>query len=172
MVDISRLSETRKADRAQIAQLVSDLCSEYRIDHSWTREGFDEAYPKAHVIVVMAPRGVRVRIELEGDSCQPNVHVLPWHMASDVDTCFADAFGEINRHHFRKLTDVAYGTDGLLMHLRQKFELIKSGAAYSDVREQAHIAENGTAAERMAKWEEYRREWAEQKAKEKIDAVA
>ncbi|MDW9531928.1 hypothetical protein RWE87_13560 [Sinorhizobium meliloti] len=171
-MDIARLSETRKADRAKIAELISALCSEYQIDNSWTREGFDEAYPKAHVVVVMAPRGLRVRIELDGESCQPNVHVLPWHMATDVDTCLADAFGDINKYHFRKLTAVAYGTDGLLRHLRQKFELIASGAAFSTEREQAHIAENGTAAERMARWEEYRREWAEQKAKEKIDAAA
>ncbi|MDW9491723.1 hypothetical protein [Sinorhizobium meliloti] len=168
-MDIAKLSETRKADRAKIAELVSALCSEFRIDHSWTREGFDEAYPKAHVITIMAPRGLCVRIELDGESCQPNVHVLPWHVSHAVDTCLADAFGDINKYHFRKLTDVAYGTDGLLRHLRQKFELIKSGAAFSEEREQAHITESGTAAERMARWEEYRQAWqAEQARKEEV----
>jgi len=172
MPDITKLSETRKADRTKIAQLVSDVCSEFKIDHKWTREGFDEAYPKAHVIEIMAPRGVRCRIELDGDSCQPNVHVLPWNVAIDSDARFSARFGSVNQAHHQKMTAVAYNTDGLLAHLRSCFRLINSGAAFDEEREKEAIAKYGSAAERMAKWKEYLAEWLEQQAKAKEEAHA
>lgn len=162
MMDVRTLSETRKKDRVEIAALVCATLSELKIDHSWTREGFDAAYPKAHVITVLAPKGLRVRIEIDGDSCQPNVHVLPWHFDAKSDTCFSDAFGNINQFHFRKATLVAEGTDGLLAHLREQLTMAIDGTAFSPEREAAAIAKDGTWQERHARWEEYRKEWQEQ----------
>lgn len=163
-MDIDHLSEVRKPDRAKIAQLVADLCDEFRFDYKWTREGFDECYPKAQVIQIHAPRGLLVGIELDGDSCQHNVHVLPWHMSSDVDTCLSDRFGSINNYHFRKATQVSYGTAALLQGLRERFMMIKDGSAFDGEREKASIIKHGTAAERNAAWAEARKEWAKEKA--------
>lgn len=160
-MDIAKLSETRKKDRAQIAALVCDLLNELKIDHKWTREGFDEVYPKAHVISIQAPQGLRLSIELDADSCQPNVHVLPWHFSLKSNTCFADRFGDINPYHFRKATLVAHGTEGLLDHLRSKLTLALDGLAFSPEREAADIAKNGTWQEQEARWEQYRKEWKE-----------
>ena len=165
-MDVRTLSETRKKDRAEIAALVCATLCEMKIDHVWTREGFDPSYPKAHVIKVRAPKGLRVRIEIDGESCQPNVHVLPWNFDSKSDTCFSDAFGNINQCHFRKATLVAEGTDGLLAHLRAQLTKAIDGTAFSSEREAASIAKDGTWQERHARWEEYRKEFqAEQTRK-------
>lgn len=166
-MEIDKLTETRKADRAQIARLVSDLLVEMKIDHVWVREGFDEAYPKAHVITVQAPQGLRVRIELDGDSCQPNVHVLPWHFDLKSDTCLDDRFGNINPHHFRKATLVADGTQGLLDHLRRQLTMAVDGTAFNEERKARSIAKNGTWQERDARWEQYR---AEERSKRGVAA--
>lgn len=166
-MEIDKLSETRKADRAKIALLVSDLLTELKVDHKWTREGFDEAYPKAHVISIMAPEGLCVRVELDGDSCQPNVHVLPWHFDLKSDTCFDNRFGDINPHHFQKATLVAYGTQGLLDHLRRQLTMALDGTAFNEERKAASIAKHGTWQERDARWEQWR---AEERAKKGVAA--
>lgn len=158
------LSETRKGDRAKIAKLVSSLLSEMKVDHDWIREGFDECYKKAHVIRIQGPKGLRLRVELDGDSCQPNVHVLAWNFDTNSDTCFADKFGAINQCHYRKATLVAYGTDGLLHHLREHLTWALDGSAFSPEREAAGIAKDGPWQERAARWEAYRREWRAQNA--------
>lgn len=165
MMDVRTLSETRKKDRAEIAALVCATLSELKIDHSWTREGFDECYKKAHVIKIDAPRGLRLRIEIDGESCQPDVHVLPWHFDSKSDTCFSDAFGNINQCHFRKATLVAEGTDGLLAHLREQLAMALDGTAFSPEREAASIVKDGTWQEREARWEEYRKEFQAEQAR-------
>lgn len=164
LTEVLNLSETRKPDRQIIAQLVSEVCTEFQIDHSWTREGFDEMHPRAHVIQIMAPQGLRVRIEIDGESCQHNVHVLCWHIDLNSDTRLADSFGSINTHHFQKCTEVAYGTFGLIEHLRQKFQLIRDGKAFSAEREADAIAKHGTAAERHARFVAWRNEVLEEKA--------
>lgn len=164
-MDVRTLSETRKKDRQTIAELVCALLTELKVEHSWTREGFDECYKKAQVIKIDGPRGLRLQIELDGESCQPNVHVLPWHFSSKSNTCFANKFGAINQHHYRKATLVAYGTDGLLHHLREQLTMALDGTGFSDEREAADIAKNGTWQEQEARWAEYRKEWkAEQDA--------
>lgn len=158
-MDVRTLSETRKKDRAEIAALVCATLSELKIDHTWTREGFDECYKKAHVIKIEAPQGLRLQIEIDGDSCQPNVHVLPWNFSLKSDTCFADAFGAINQCHYRKATLVAYGTDGLLAHLREKLTQALDGSAFSPERTAEAVAKDGTWQEREARWEKYREEF-------------
>ncbi|MEQ8308062.1 MAG: hypothetical protein RIA09_16010 [Hoeflea sp.] len=161
---ILELSETRKADRQKIAQLVSDVCAEHQIDHSWTREGFVEGYPKAHVIRIDAGEGLKVSVEIDGDSVQPNTWVLAWHIDVNSDTRLANSFGDINPFHFQKCTEVAWNTFGLLDHLRSKFALIAAGKAFDEDRKAAAIKENGTAAERSARFAEWRKEMLEEKS--------
>jgi hypothetical protein len=163
---ILELSETRKPDRQKIAQLVSELCSEYKIDHSWTREGFVEGYPKAHVIQIDAGEGLKVSVEIDGDSVQPNTWVLAWHIGFNSDARLADSFGDINKFHFQKCTEVARSTFGLIDHLRSKFELIADGKAFDEKRKAEAIKENGTAAERSARFAK----WWKEELKEIVNA--
>jgi hypothetical protein len=160
---VLELSETRKADRQKIAQMVSDICSEYKIDHSWTREGFVEGYPKAHVIQIDAGEGLKVSVEIDGDSVQPNTWVLAWHIGFNSDARLADSFGDINKFHFQKCTEVARSTFGLIDHLRSKFELIAEGKAFDEERKAASIKELGTATERAARFAEWRKMMLEEK---------
>ncbi|MCY0148327.1 hypothetical protein OEG84_11545 [Hoeflea sp. G2-23] len=166
---MTALTETRKADRLKIATQVCNLLDRLKIDHAWTREGFVEGYPKAHRISVNAPRGLDLGIKIDGESCQPNVYVLCWHISSKVDTCLADRFGDINPHHFSKLTAVAYGLDGLLSHLEQKLLMALDGSAFDDERETAAIAKNGTAADRNARFAQW---CAEETAKREAARVS
>ncbi len=150
------LTERRKADRAKMAEQVRALAAVYGIDATVAPYPYPESYPQRLDVTIRTDRGLCLTVDFDGESTQPDVHVLAWHMATDVDTCLSDAFGNINPHHFRKLTCSAVGLDNLLTLLARQFELIQSGAAYSPEREAASIAKAGeTAAERNARMKAY-----------------
>jgi len=153
------LTERRKADRAQMAQAVVALATELGATARLKPEG-ESLSPHEVNVHIRAARGLCVTASFDGQSPQPDVHVVSWHMARDVDTCLADTFtraGEPNRYHFRKATAVAYGFDNLLHVLRTGLELAASGEAFSAEREAAAIAKAGeTAAERNARYAAWR----------------
>lgn len=153
------LTEKRKADREKMAAAIIALATECgataAIDPDWPGE-------RAIMIRIQAARGLRLYIDFDGDSSQPDVYVLSWHMSTDVDTCFADAFSRggrvpLNSIHWRKATDVAYGFDALLTALRASLLQAQSGEAFSPEREAAAIAKAGeTAAQRNARYDAWR----------------
>lgn len=150
------LIETRKADRAVMAEQVRALCEALGIPARVEVARFGDIEPRLITTLIEAPRGLRLNIDFDGDTSQPGVHVLSWHMDTDCDTCLSDAFGRINPHHFRKSTDVAYGMSDLLEVLRRRLAQVNDGSAFSETREAASIAKHGTAADRAARFAEWR----------------
>lgn len=147
---LNHLSELRKADRAAMVAHVVRV-----VEECGATAIVEEMRPRETWINIAAARGLRLTLDFDGESWQPNVHVLSWHFSTDCDTCFADAFGSLNRHHFRKATDTAEGMDELLSILRKRLEQAADGSAFSAEREAAAIAESGTAAERRARFDEW-----------------
>jgi len=148
------LTERKKADRAQMATAVAMLAASLGANVEIEPEGSNSIAPRRVVVRMRAARGLCLTVDFDGDSTQPDTHILSWHMATDVDTCLASAFcrvGDVSAYHFRKATSVAEGFDDLCDVLRRGLEIAASGEAFSDEREAAAIAERGeTAAQRDA----------------------
>lgn len=145
------LSERRKADREKMAKGLVAVATA-----AGANAEIEEMGPGELWVQIRAPRGLGLTITLDGQSPQPDVHVLSWFMASNVDTRFSDAFTRggrvsLNTVHFSKATDIAHGYEDLCLSLRDGLELACSGMAFDDEREAHAIAVNGgTAAERVA----------------------
>lgn len=154
------LTERKKADRAQMATAVAMLAATHGATVEIEPEGVNSIHPRAVVVNIRAPRGLLVSIDFDGQSCQPDVHVVSWHMATDVDTCLADAFvpcGGVNSYHHRKATDVAEGFEALCATLDKRLAMAADGSAFDDARMAAAIARAGeTAAERCARYDAWR----------------
>jgi len=151
------LTERRKADREEMARRVIECA----LAHGASAEiNPDHLGARAVWVTIRAPRGLCLTLDFDGDSSQPDMHVMSWHMATDVDTCLSDAFtavGDINNYHYRKATTVAYGFNHLLNALSRGLALAATGAAFDDAREAAAIARAGeTAAERCARYDAWR----------------
>lgn len=127
------LSERRKADREEMAKGVEALLDELGIEHEREEMGPREIY-----IRITAPRGLCLTVDFDGDSWQPDVHVLSWHMDMDSDAQLSDARfgGNVNPHHKHKATYIAAGYDDLLVKLRRGLELAISGEAFLDYEQQ------------------------------------
>lgn len=155
---MTTFTEKKKADRAKMAEIVRALAVEMGCEAEIEDKPYGEISPQMVMVKIRTDRGLKLTIDFDGKSCQPDVHVMSWHMDTKVDTRLADAFGDINPYHFCKATDVAYGFDSLIRILSRKLELCRTGAAYSPEREAASIAKDGTAAERAARFAAYRAE--------------
>jgi hypothetical protein len=153
------LTERKKADRLAMAAALEKLI----LAHGATFERLEPAplSPRAIWLQVRAPRGLCVTVDLDGDSCQPDVHVLSWHIAQDSDARLSDRLalmGSINTHHWSKATMIAEGFESLCRALEFGLEAARDGSAFSPEREAAAIAKNGTAAERQARFDAWRDE--------------
>ena len=108
------------------------------------------------MVYIDGPRGLRVSIDFDGRSPQPDVYVISWNISTDSDAKFANGFAEsINPHHWSKATDLAYGFDQLSYIVRNRLRQAENGCAFDAEREARYIAANGTAAERKARWAAY-----------------
>lgn len=149
-------TERRKADRAKMAQELADLAIECgasaRIEEAWPG-GSD---PRCTMVYIDGPRGLRVSIDFDGRSAQPDVYVISWNISTDSDAKFANGFAEsINPYHWSKATDLAYGFDQLAHIVRKRLKAAADGPAFDAEREARYVAANGTAAERGARWAAY-----------------
>jgi len=156
------LSEKLKADRKVMALKLKALAEFLGATAEIQWEDPASTYYKRRTIVhIKAARGLLLNVDLNGDSCQPDVHVLSWHIDLDSDARLADSFGNINQFHFRKATYFGEGFEGL-WGIEGQVELglckARDGDAFSAEREAAKIEVEGTAAERNARWAEWREE--------------
>lgn len=135
------LTERRAADRVRMANQVEALAHQY---------GFAvHREPLAHgfMLDIQCDRGVCLSIEFDGKSCQPDVHVIPWHVRGHPDTQLAPAFGrvggDVNTYHYKKCTAVRWGFDALMQSLRDGFAMIKTGEAFAqNPQSRTHAAHN------------------------------
>lgn len=133
------LTERRKADRIEMARQVRELVE--RLGATFTDEEPLSTRDRQICFEINHIGGARIGIDFDGDSNQPDVHVACWNVRSDSPACFSDAFGDINRYHFRKSQFVERGLDNLLYRLRCDLELLNSGEGYSPERTAAFAAE-------------------------------
>lgn len=159
------LTEKRKADRLTMAAKLETLITECGA----TFERIEPAplSPRAIWLEVKAARGLCVTVDLDGDSWQPDIHVLSWHMDFETDACLSDRFGRLgslNQHHWRKATYCAEGFESLCAALRYGLTLARDGTAFDPEREAAAIAADGTWQARKAAFDAGMAEWKANRA--------
>lgn len=123
------LSEKRKADRQKMAEGVNALIAKYK-DHGITAEteyGVKGGYPNERQVWVKIKTegGLCLTVDFDGESCQPDVHLLSWYMDFESDCEITENFpAEVNKQHRRKATQIAYGYEDLLKELTCAFDCI------------------------------------------------
>jgi hypothetical protein len=135
---IKTLTERRKADRIEMARQVRALCAELNVPVT------DGEYPGPREIKldIRHPGGACLSLDFDGDSCQPDIHVMSWYIDSDSPACFSNSFGDINRYHYRKATFVARGFTDLMVRLGWNLEALNAGDGYSKERAETVGAES------------------------------
>lgn len=123
-------SERRKADRQKMADAIE---GDWISAPGFTCERLDPAplSPRGIWLELSSPRGACVTIDFDGESPQPDVHVVSWHMATDSDARFSACFASSrNDYHKRKATDVAYGFVALRELMNRRISALQSGDAF------------------------------------------
>lgn len=150
------LTERRKADRLKMADEIESIVRE--CGATCVRSDPAPLSPRGIWLEIEGAGGLCVTVDLDGESVQPDIHVVAWHVSGDSDSCLAASFGDVNPHHFRKATHVAYGFEALRQEVRRGLMAARDGSAFDAERQARHIAENGTAVERAARFAEWRKE--------------
>lgn len=78
--------------------------------------------------------GARVTVDFDGDSWQPDIHVVTWNMETESDATFSGYMPSVNPFHRRKSGFVAYGFDALLSEINRTIGLLVSGEGYGEPR--------------------------------------
>lgn len=124
------LTERRKADRERMACELIAIAAQ----HGAAVDRLDDDARGIH-LTIDAPGGLSVRLSLDGASCQPDTHVIPWHIGLDlprgpVNVRLDPAFGEVNPYHFCKATHVARGWPALFANIDRGLRMAADGSAY------------------------------------------
>lgn len=132
----NNLSVTRAKDRQKMAQELQALAAECGVACSRVERDTD---PRAIRLNFEAPQGLCVTVSLDGDSWQPDVHVLSWYMAGGATAQLSDAVfgGNVNPYHRQKATYIASGFADLLVKLRKGLLLAVEGRAFLPEKEAA-----------------------------------
>ncbi len=125
------LTERRAADRKIIAQMIIDTA---------TANGCTATQRPAPIglreiwIIVEAPGGAHVTIDLDGDSTQPNVHVWTWNIHHDSEARFGNGWGHdaVNPFHRRKATHVTHGITETLSIMAADCRGLVDGSRYEN----------------------------------------
>lgn len=125
------LSERRAPDRQKMALSLEQLVAECGAAYE-RRDGGASPGPKAVKLSIVGAGGLQLTVTLNGDSCQPNIYVMSWNMATGSDLKLNDATfgGNVNPYHKQKATYVAYGFGELCQMLRKGLMMAKDGSAY------------------------------------------
>lgn len=128
---LATLTERRAPDRKQMAAAVEQLITE--CGAAYTRlEGGGYPGPRAIQLDLVAPGGVELSVDFDGDSPQPDVYVLSWHMGFDSTRRLNNATfgGDVNPHHKCKATYIARGFEDLCAQLKKGLLMARDGRAY------------------------------------------
>ena len=126
---MSALSETRATDRMAMSLGVVALAVKHgAVAHLEKPEPGASDYR----VDIKAARGLRVTVEFERRSVQPNIYVLGWNVHYGSGARLADVFapGHVNPYHRQKATSVAFGFDQLCAELVRCLTLARTGAAF------------------------------------------
>lgn len=122
-------TERRKADRAAMAAIITEQAT----TAGAVVERLEPAplSPRGVWLHIQAPGGLRVTVDLDGDSCQPDVHVLAWNLSLDSGRKMSPAFWyAVNRFHFGKCTEVREGFEPMLARVVEGVRAAVDGRAY------------------------------------------
>lgn len=112
-------------------KIMTQLCDKFAVAYS-VEEGFLGS-TVAQNIVIQSPDGLRLTIDFDGKSCQPDVFVLSWHMtvasAEHNKIIRADFAASRNAFHKRKATDVCEGFFNLMLVMSLRLQSIAAGEA-------------------------------------------
>lgn len=125
-----KLTERRKEDRIEMADHIAKLARESGVEVVIAAPCWDE---KDIHVNITARHGLCVSVEFGHRSCQPDVYVLSWHFNNQGEVRLSTLFGDVNRCHFRKSTQVAHGFVGLCQTLSSSLAMIQDGSAFSDL---------------------------------------
>lgn len=125
-IHTTTLLETRAADREAMAKQLQLLIGECGATYE------REAAQRAIFLHISAPGGLCLTMDLDGDSPQPNVYLLSWHMSHTSERRLNDATfgGNVNPHHRRKATYLAHGFEDLKVQLSRGLKMAADGSAY------------------------------------------
>ena len=133
---MNNFTERRKSDRVKMLAGVEALLQRLKVDYQITTDELLGMCPRRVALELTLPRGLQLTIDFDGDSPQPDVFVLSWHMSTASSTCLAfGVFDSINNYHFQKATDVARGFDRLLQVLESRILAAQDGGAFSQENE-------------------------------------
>jgi hypothetical protein len=123
------LTETRKADRAAMAARVAGLAGEYGLTATQHPE---QPGTRQAAVDLAGPRGLKMTVKFgrNASAYAPDTYVLSWHGVEDGTRLHPGMFGNVNPFHGQKATDVARGFAQLERILRERFEVIRNGAAF------------------------------------------
>lgn len=102
---MAELSETRKADRLVMAE---QLAAAMRAAGATVTVGPCDYAPDRIDVRITAPGGATILVDLDGKSCQPNVHVATWNTRGPL--FMSPILGDVNPHHWSKLNVVEAGS--------------------------------------------------------------
>lgn len=125
------LNERSKADRQKMADGVLKIIAECGATGSINPEDSFPG-PRELAVPVSTPRGLKLLMEFDGDSPQPNVYVLSWYMDhNSPDRLNPATFGVHDKTcGSRKATYIAYGYEDLVIKLRDGLTLAMNGEAF------------------------------------------
>lgn len=122
---MSALSETRKADRI----IMADQLATAMVASGATASVAPCDYaPQRIDIHITAPGGATIHVDLDGESCQPNVHVATWNTRGML--FLSPILGDVNPCHYGKLNVVGYGLDDLITQLERHIAQFADGSGY------------------------------------------
>lgn len=127
---MTQLTERRAADRLAMANAVETLA--LSLGAAVTRP--ERFVPRQVRLAIATPHGCEVSVDFDGDTTQPDVHVITWNVASNSLYAFSGALGDVNPHHFAKVNRVGYGLDDLLRILARDIPALLDGRGYSAER--------------------------------------
>jgi hypothetical protein len=117
------LSETRKADRAEMANRLFDAmmaAGAVSIDV--------ERHSRRIEVRITAPGGADIHVSFDGASPQPNTHVAAWGTRGPV--FLSPILGDVNPWHWSKMNVVAYGLEDLIQQLERHLARFADGSGY------------------------------------------
>lgn len=123
------LSVRRAADRKLMAKRVAEIAAACGATAT-IQEGGDYPGPRRVIVSIKAPGGLCVNPSFDGDSWQPGVFILHWHMESRSENRLKLSFGGVNPHHFCKATHVTESFESFCDQLRLGLEMAASGEVY------------------------------------------
>jgi hypothetical protein len=126
------LTENKKVDRTKMAKDMEAIITV--AGATFEREDGNSIEPQCIRLNVRAAHGLRVSVEFDGQSCQPNVYVLSWNI-SHTDARLSHAFPNVNPVHYQKSTDVCYGFEHLCFVMKRRLEVAANGTAFSAERQ-------------------------------------